>query len=878
MQEEPGSKLLQTNDSRLGNYFLFFAGGASIVLGVVNLFNALSQNGREHSEGLWVGCFFFLFGSSFISHSFKKYASRFAVGAIIVALGLLARSVIANGVSYWQIFGIHSMDSVLFHPQNELFALAPLVWVAVSLLLLIEMKSIWKLLASAICAALAFSVSIVAVAGLISGYLSEAPFGWWSFTSSSTTSVCSVFCVSLFLLFLVHSKSKSSELNTGPVWHAIVALVFFLVVTLSVYQVNMQRQFFDLHRYTQSAANHSALMILDKFKQLSKYVTRFTRRFNRSPEHDQEAVWRLGSADVFADYPSVLAFAKINPEAELATTNRQGVESGHYDLSTLIRAFPESIKPDSTGIGILSPCFKSKEGKTLVGVIVPPLLGDANSWGVVALVEPAKLLDQTFRSDFILPSLVFYVREQGKSIFSRMASKGRPELAYSHPQAQVNLDFKVLHQDWNIFAFPTKTVLSDSRYEQGNQILLAGILSALTFSMLIYLIRFSHTQIRSNFLITKRMKAILDGSTRVGIMAVDLEGQVTMFNSGARRMLGYGKSETVERNTLWSLLSTSDIKRLCEDAEVVEPLALMKALKSESRRLHVGELPWRLVKKKGDMLPVHLSVSQISLGGFVSGFVIVAIDVTKTERQLRSYAKKLESTNKELEEFSYVASHDLKEPVRNLVSYSNLLVDDLEEMGVKPSKDVSDDLFYIKDAAMRMADLVDDLLNLSRAGREALAIEEFPFSAVIDLVNRNLEISILETDAVLDVSGGDIVIQGDKTLLVNLFSNLVSNAVKFVENRKQPRINISLKRQDSYFAISVADNGIGMKKEYLDQIFKPFRRLHGVSQYPGTGIGLSICRKIVERHEGLISVESEVGQGSTFNIELPLRQAKAEEI
>ncbi len=240
-------------------------------------------------------------------------------------------------------------------------------------------------------------------------------------------------------------------------------------------------------------------------------------------------------------------------------------------------------------------------------------------------------------------------------------------------------------------------------------------------------------------------------------------------------------------------------------------------------------------------------------------------------QELQQRTIELERINNDLDQFTYVASHDLQEPVRNLVSYSTLLEEDLGESVSKP---VAEDLFYITSSATRMQKLVQDLLALSRAGRNAVNVEPVALDDCVDLALEALRIRMDETRAEVQREPLPNVI-GDRTLLTQLYQNLLGNALKFT-SEKRPVIRLTVERQGADYILGVHDNGIGLEAEYAELIFKPFKRLHGLAEYEGTGIGLSICQKAVERHGGRIWVESRSGQGAHFFFTLALSAVEPE--
>lgn len=236
----------------------------------------------------------------------------------------------------------------------------------------------------------------------------------------------------------------------------------------------------------------------------------------------------------------------------------------------------------------------------------------------------------------------------------------------------------------------------------------------------------------------------------------------------------------------------------------------------------------------------------------------------RTEQEVARRTAELARKNQELDEFTYVASHDLQEPVRKLISFSRLLEQDLP--GQLPAA-AAQDLHFIVDAAQRMRDLIQDLLALSRAGRSALCQEVVDLNQCVDRALEALEVRIRETGAeiIRDVLPS---VTGDPTLLTQLYQNLIGNALKFVTPGRRPRVHLTAQRSQEGWVLGVKDNGIGIPPEYAERIFRPFQRLHSRKEYDGTGIGLAICKKAVERHSGRIWVDSQPGEGSHFQFTL----------
>ena len=234
------------------------------------------------------------------------------------------------------------------------------------------------------------------------------------------------------------------------------------------------------------------------------------------------------------------------------------------------------------------------------------------------------------------------------------------------------------------------------------------------------------------------------------------------------------------------------------------------------------------------------------------------------EKKVRLRTGEMESKNKELEQFAYVASHDLQEPLRMVASYLQLLQ---QRYGGKLDADAHEFIGFAIDGAKRMQALIDDLLTYSRVGSRAKPLEPTNCMAVMDSVLHSLRMAITESGTQIQCEALPVVM-GDAGQLMQLFQNLIGNALKFRGNQT-PCIQVRAEREDGFWRFEVQDNGIGIAPEYFDRIFVMFQRLHSRSKNPGTGIGLAICKKIVERHGGRIWVESEPGKGTIFKFTLP---------
>ncbi len=258
------------------------------------------------------------------------------------------------------------------------------------------------------------------------------------------------------------------------------------------------------------------------------------------------------------------------------------------------------------------------------------------------------------------------------------------------------------------------------------------------------------------------------------------------------------------------------------------------------------------------------------------GRTIAPVLEARLRREREEYARKraeevllvanenLKRSNEELEQFAYVASHDLQEPLRTVSSYVQLLG---RRYKGKLDADADDFINYAVDGSERMKTLITDLLTFSRVTTRGQPFVMTNAAEVLDLILKNLTVTIEETGAIITTESLPVVMV-DATQLGQVFQNLIGNAIKF-HGEQRPAIHLGVKEANDAWQFSVKDNGIGIEPQYFDRLFKVFQRLNPKDQYPGTGIGLAVCKRIVERHGGKIWVESELGMGSTFYFTLP---------
>lgn len=348
------------------------------------------------------------------------------------------------------------------------------------------------------------------------------------------------------------------------------------------------------------------------------------------------------------------------------------------------------------------------------------------------------------------------------------------------------------------------------------------------------------------------------------VILMDPQGCITWVNSGFERLTGY-KHEDVLGRKPESFLHGPDT-----DLQVVE----FMLQRQQDREGYKAELLNYDCQKR----PYWVEVEMVPLfddAGNHTGFMSLERDITErkdSEARMQSLnnslleqAHELADSNAELERFAYVASHDLQEPLRMVNGFLNLIKQRyspcLDETGIQY-------IDFAVNGANRMKQLIVDLLNYSRVGTDKSALEQVNLQEVVDELLPLFNKDVHELGAVIEVDPLP-TIPAFKSQMLQLFQNLIGNAMKYRKESVAPHIRITCQEEDHDYLIAVQDNGIGMEHQYLDRIFVIFQRLHGKEEYSGTGIGLAICKKIVDRHGGRIWASSEPGVGSTFHVRLP---------
>ena len=338
---------------------------------------------------------------------------------------------------------------------------------------------------------------------------------------------------------------------------------------------------------------------------------------------------------------------------------------------------------------------------------------------------------------------------------------------------------------------------------------------------------------------------------------IDRDGIVRRVNRAECTLLGFD-AEDILGQPIWLFVTLEERDRSRE--------AIGRKMSGEQPLA-----PFEREYQRRDGARVALEIHENLLrnpAGEVVGIRSTMLDITErrnAERALAQYAEELARSNAELEQFAYVASHDLQEPLRMIGSYTQLLA---RRYRGKLGADADDFIHYAVDGATRLQTLINDLLAYSQVVRQGRPMAPVSIREIFDAALQNLEKAIEESGA--QVTCGELpVLDADRTQMLQLFQNLLGNGIKFRGDRR-PEVRVEAVREKELWLFSVRDNGIGIDPQFSDRIFVIFQRLHSRSEYSGNGIGLSICKRIVERHGGRIWVDSQPGHGSTFHFTFPV--------
>ncbi|WP_048190136.1 ATP-binding protein [Methanobacterium sp. SMA-27] len=368
----------------------------------------------------------------------------------------------------------------------------------------------------------------------------------------------------------------------------------------------------------------------------------------------------------------------------------------------------------------------------------------------------------------------------------------------------------------------------------------------------------------------------------VGYITLDTNGLILNINLAGATLLDIGRLNLI--NTAFIQYIDPDYRNLFHnhikkvpETETKESVEL-KLLKKDAEYSYVHFDSINVKDKYGNLKEFRIAITDITVQKEVeiklqkynlniNKLLNVEInDLEKAEIKLEKLIEQYKSSNIELEQFAYISSHDLKEPLRMITSFLQLLQ---KRYSADLDEDANEFINFAVDGAKRMNDMINDLLEYSRIGSTERKFEYLESEGIVEIVQSNLKQLIEDHEAII-TNDPLPLIYANKQMMIQLFQNLIGNAIKY-HSKETPEIHISINIVDDEYVFSVRDNGIGIDRKHLDRIFTIFQRLHSREEYDGTGIGLAISKRILQKHHGKIWVESELGKGTTFYFSLPNR-------
>jgi PAS domain S-box-containing protein len=371
-----------------------------------------------------------------------------------------------------------------------------------------------------------------------------------------------------------------------------------------------------------------------------------------------------------------------------------------------------------------------------------------------------------------------------------------------------------------------------------------------------------NTETMNNLQAKGLMQAILD-ATPNPIFSINKQGILSSANKSGLKFFGYEEHELIGEN----------VNKLMPSPYKEEHDQYLKNYQATGEKKVIGRNREVVaIKKDGTIFPAKLNVGETILGGepHFTGIITDLTELKKREEDLVFLNSQLVSSNKELERFAYISSHDLQTPLRHIMAYTNII----NEKALAAKLDISEEANIIKSGIERMKNLITALLSYSRVGRGEISKEKVDLNSLLNELLTILDTKIKDRSAEIIVLPITESVYGNKILISQLFQNLLENALKFCPKERTPKIQISSNKIGFNLKIAIKDNGVGIDTEFHEIVFDVFQRLNRREDFEGTGIGLSICKKIVEKHKGKIWLESKRNKGSTFFFTLPIFQIK----
>lgn len=704
-----------------------------------------------------------------------------------------------------------------------------LVLLSISILLSDAHRREFWIFFSLLMASLAAALGLVPLLGYVSDI--KAAYGWENFARMAIHTAA-------LLVFLGSAAVIRNWRYVPPrtIWLPLAVAIGLLVVTISMAVAVHNTQERDIDRRLKSDAQNIALETTQELEDLDRALARIANRW-KVGQGTNQTLWKGDVGVYLKDMPALTAFLRLDAKGDLLWSVKSP------DSPSIPAEWQQHLNP-GTDADSLVPLPLGHRGL----VWSYPLEHNGKSDGqMVVIIDTHRLLQEI--ADRVLPDPINVEAQQGETLlylhFKDVLSPRR---------ASATLQRYPVDWKWTVYATPTLEMQYTTRMPW--VVLGLGVMTTFLSSISLYLLQ----RQRGDMLRFKegkaRLRAVFENAAD-GIALSDDRGIIEEFNPACETLFGYRKEE----------VRGQSVKLLMPEPYRGEHDGYMQHHRDTGERRIIGlgrEVKGR--RKDGSEFDIDLRISEVQLPDRKL-YMGMFHDITARKQAEATQAKlmaKLAESNTDLERFAYVASHDLREPLRIIANFATLFGDEVAEM----NDTAQQYLGIIQESASRMHAMVSDLLEYARIGNDEKRHAAVDMQLETQHVTENLNASIKEHQATVKFQNLP-TLPGNPVQLMRLMQNLVGNAIKFHAEGVKPVVEIRAKANPGHWEFSVTDNGIGMEPQYIQQIFEPFRQLHGRNEYMGTGIGLAICKRIVEKHQGTIWAESQLGAGSTFYFTLP---------
>lgn len=688
---------------------------------------------------------------------------------------------------------------------------------------------------------LLISFSLAISIGALIGYLLgiKTAYAWNNYHHMT---LANILCISLlnfsFLCILWYQDHSESLWLPLPIF--ITLFTVSLALSITVYSQEQS----DLKNNVKSEAANTSILIQQYLDNLLQALNRMAIRWEHAgPSSDH--LWQADAKTYIHDFPYLIALELLNKNSEVQDVvpfepNKEIIGKNLNTDSIRQELIREAIAHKSI---VLSPVLTLKQGGKGFLIFVPLAERELFSGFLVGVFRAQDFFNTVFkRSLFSEYQLFLYENEE--LLYANTSFKPHSQNQYSFP-----IYYKNLH--WTL-------VLSNPEGISLMYLVLfvIGLLMSLLISICSYLILRLYQKTRALTESEETFRSAMNYAA-IGMALISPAGRWLKVNKSLCQMLGYSEQE----------LLNLDFQTVTHPDDIKSDLTYIKQMLAQD--LNAYQIEKRYLHKSGTVIWVLLSVSLVWHDENTPKYFIAQLQNISDRKQFEYANSKLmlalEQSNKELEAFAYVASHDLQEPVRMINGFVDIIM--VEKRPLLDAETVSY-LDVIHTAGERIKNMVQDLLAYSRVSHSSMVFAEFSLDDTLKAVKENLNVLITEHHAVIKANALPRI-KGNAIQIMRLLQNLITNAIKYQPKDQAPLIEITVTEANDFWEIAIKDNGLGIPESQLSEIFKPFKRLHSWDKIKGSGLGLAICKKIVELHQGNLSVLSTPGLGSTFIIKLP---------